>query len=55
MKKTNTFIVDSYSKNKKFTRKCFDFLKKIFDQELIIIPEFVIENDFFEIELTPGV
>ena len=56
-------MVDSYSKNKKLTRKDFDKLKKINnqinenikDKTTIIIPEFGIENDFVEIELTPGV
>ena len=61
--KVNNFIVDSYSKNKKLTKKDFDKLKKIINQIIqnikdkttIIIPEFGIENDFIEIELTPGV
>ena len=60
--KINTFMVDSYSKNKKLTRKDFDQLKKIIIQinqnikdKTIIIPEFGIENDFVEIELPPGV
>ena len=61
--KVNYFIVDSYSKNKKLTKKDFDKLKKIINQNnqnikdktTIIIPEFGIENDFIEIELTPGV
>ena len=63
VKKINTFKVDSYSKNKKLTRKDFDKLKKIInqinqnikDKTTIIIPEFGIENDFVEIELPPGV
>ena len=62
VEKINTFMVDSYSKNKKLTRKDFDQLKKIIiqiDQNIkdktIIIPEFGIENDFVEIELPPGV
>ena len=62
VEKINTFMVDSYSKNKKLTRKDFDQLKKIIIQinqnikdKTIIIPEFGIENDFVEIELTPGV
>ena len=62
VKKINTFMVDSYSKNKKLTRKDFDKLKEIINQinqnikdTTIIIPEFEIENDFVEIELTPGV
>ena len=62
VKKINNFIVDSYSKNKKLTRKDFDKLKKIINQinqnikdKTIIIPEFGIENDFVEIELPPGV
>ena len=63
IEKINTFMVDSYSKNKKLTRKDFNKLKKIIDQinqnikdkTTIIIPEFGIENDFVEIELTPGV
>ena len=63
VEKINTFMVDSYSKNKKLTRKDFDKLKKIInqinqnikDKTTIIIPEFGIENDFVEIELTPGV
>ena len=55
-------------KIKKLTRKDFNQLKKIInqinldtegalrkDQQLINIPEFGIENDFFEIELPPGV
>ena len=68
VKKINTFMVDSYSKNKKLTRKDFDKLKKIINQinqnikdtggalhKTITIPEFGIENDFVEIELPPGV
>ena len=63
VKKINTFMADSYTKNKKLTRKDFDKLKKIINQSnqkikdkaTIIIPEFGIENDFVEIELTPGV
>ena len=62
VEKINTFMVDSYSKNKKLTRKDFDQLKKIIIQinqnikdKTIIIPEFGIENDFVEIELPPGV
>ena len=63
VKKINTFMVDSYSKNKKLTRKDFDKLKKIInqinqnitDKTTNFIPEFGIENDFVEIELTPGV
>ena len=62
IEKINNFIVDSYSKNKNFTRKDFDKLKKIIIQiiqnikdKTIIIPEFGIENDFVEIELPPGV
>ena len=61
--KINNFVVDIHSKNKKLTRKNFDFLKKIIDQnnldtkdkDNINIPEFGIENAFFEIELPPGV
>ena len=62
-------MVDSFSKNKKLIKKDFDKLKKIINQinqntegalhikgkTIIIIPEFEIENDFVEIELTPGV
>ena len=62
IEKINTFIVDSYSKNKKLIKKDFDHLKKIINQidqnikdKTIIIPEFGIENDFVEIELPPGV
>ena len=62
VEKINTCMVDSYSKNKKLTRKDFDQLKKIINQinqnikdKTIIIPEFGIENDFVEIELPPGV
>ena len=62
IEKINNFIVDSYSKNKKLIKKDFDQLKKIIIQnnqnikdKTIIIPEFGIENDFVEIELTPGV
>ena len=69
VKKINTFMVDSYSKNKKLIKKDFDKLTKIINQinqntegalhikgkTTIIIPEFEIENDFVEIELTPGV
>ena len=69
VKKINTFMVDSYSKNKKLIKKGFDKLKKIINQidqntegalhnkgkTTIIIPEYEIENDFVEIELTPGV
>ena len=69
VKKINTFMGDSYSKNKKPIKKDFDKLKKIINQinqntegalhikgkTTIIIPEFEIENDFVEIELTPGV
>ena len=62
IEKINNFIVDSYSKNKKLIKKDFDQLKKIIVQiyqnikdKTIIIPEFGIENDFVEIELTPGV
>ena len=62
IEKINNFIVDSYSKNKKLIKKDFDQLKKIINQinqnnkdKTIIIPEFGIENDFVEIELTPGV
>ena len=63
IEKINNFIVDSYSKNKKLIKKDFDQLKKIINQIIqndkdkttIIIPEFGIENDFVEIELTPGV
>ena len=62
IEKTNNFIVDIYSKNKKHIKKDFDQLKKISIQinqnikdKTIIIPEFGIENDFVEIELTPGV
>ena len=59
IEKITKLIVDSYSKEKTLTRKDFDQLKKIINQnnkdKTIIIPEFGIENDFFEIELTPGV
>ena len=62
IEKINNFIVDSYSKNKKLIKKDFDQLKKIniqinqnIEDKTIIIPEFGIENDFVEIELTPGV
>ena len=62
IEKINNFIVDSNSKNKKLIKKDFDQLKKIIIQinqnikdKTIIIPEFGIENDFVEIELTPGV
>ena len=62
VKKINTFMVDSYSKNKKLIEKDFDQLKKTINQinqnikdKTIIIPEFGIENDFVEIELPPGV
>ena len=62
IEKIKTFMVDSYSKNKKLTRKDFDQLKKIINQinqnikdKTIVIPEFGIENDFVEIELPPGV
>ena len=63
IEKGNTFMVDSYSKNKKLTRKDFDQLKKIIyqknqtnaegashkDKTTNIIPEFGIENDFLEL------
>ena len=60
IQKVNNFIVDSYSKNKKLTRKEYIQLKKMIIQfiqykTIIIIPEFGIENTFFEIELTTGV
>ena len=65
IEKPNIFSVDSYSKNKKPTKKDFNYLKKIIDQinkepldknqQLINVPEFGIQNDFFELELTPGV
>ena len=62
VKKINTFMVDSYSKNKKLIEKDFDQLKKTINQinqnikdKTIIIPEFGIENDFVEIELPPEV
>ena len=63
IEKINNYIVDSFSKNKKLTKKHFDQLKKIInqinqnvkDKTTIIIPEFGIENDFFEIQLPPGV
>ena len=64
IEKINNYIVDSFSKNKKLTKKHFDQLKKIINQinqnvkdktTIIIIPEFGIENDFFEIQLPPGV
>ena len=62
IEKIHNFIVDSYSKNKKLIKKDFDQLKKIINQinqnnkdKTIIIPEFGIENDFVETELTPGV
>ena len=62
IEKIINFIVDSYSKNKKLIKKDFDQLKKIINQikqnnkdKTSIIPEFGIENDFVEIELTPGV
>ena len=64
IEKVNNFIVDSYSKNKKLTRKDFNKLKKIInqsklaidkDKNKIKIPEVGIDNDFFDIELTPGV
>ena len=32
VEKANTFMVDSYSKNKKLTREDFDYLKKLYDQ-----------------------
>ena len=65
IEKINNFINDSFSKNEKLTRKDFDKLKKIIDQINkvkdnkeslhINIPELGIENNIFEIELTPGV
>ena len=60
IEKVNNFIVDSFSKSKKLTRKDFDQLKAIIiqiihDKTTIIIPGMGIENDFFEIELPPGV
>ena len=62
IEKINTFIVDSYSENKKLIKKDFDQLKKIIIQiyqnikdKTIIIPEFGIENDFVKIDLPPGV
>ena len=62
VKKINTFMAESYTKNKKLTRKDFDKLKKIINQinqnikdKTILIPEFGIENAFVEIELPPGV
>ena len=53
-------MVDSYSENKKLTRKVADYLKKVINQIIknkttINIPELGIENAFFEIELPPGV
>ena len=64
IEKVNNFIVDSYSKNKKLTRKDFNQLKKIINQSKLAIDkdknkikilEVGIDNDFFDIELTPGV
>ena len=64
IEKINKFIVDSFSKNKKLTEKDFNQSKKISNQvnqnvkdktTIIIIPEFGIENDFFEMQLPPGV
>ena len=58
-------MVDCYSKMTKLTRKSFDQLTKIIEafnqqptnqqQNSTNNPSFEIENDFFEIELTPGV
>ena len=56
-------MVDNFSNNKKLTRKVFDKPKKIInrisqkikDKTTVFIPEFGIENDFFEIELTTEV
>ena len=66
VEKADRFMVDSYFKNKTHTRIDFDQLKKVieaFKQQLtnkdhqnsINIPSFEIENDFFEIQLPPGV
>ena len=54
------FKIDSYSKNRKLTRKYFDQLREIIHQIIqnkttFNIPDFGIEFEFFEIELTPGV
>ena len=67
IEKVNKLIVNCCSRKTKLTRKYFDYLKKIFDQnnldtttlashkDNMNIPEFGIENDFLEIELKPGV
>ena len=69
VEKVNILKVDSFSKKRNFIGKDFDYLKKTidqinnidtkgasrFDKDIINLPEFGIENDFFEIELTPGV
>ena len=60
-------MVDSYSKNKKLSRIDFVQLKKVVEafnqqstnkdqqQNSINTPSFEIENDFFEMQLLPGV
>ena len=56
IEKYNNVLGDSYSKNRKLTRKDFDYLKKIIDQMnlenqyyIMNIPELRIENDFLKL------
>ena len=62
VKKVNTIIINSYSENKKLARKNFIDKKELIEannqqhtKHPITIPGFEIQDDFFEIELPPGV
>ena len=62
VKKVNTIIINSYSENKKLARKNFKDKKELIEannqqhtKHPITIPGFEIQDDFFEIELPPGV
>ena len=62
VEKVSTIITDSYSENNKLAKKDFNDLKELVEannqqhtKHPITIPEFEIQDDSIEIELTPGV
>ena len=62
VEKVSTIITNSYSENNKLAKKDFNDLKELVEANIqqhtkhpITIPEFEIQDDSIEIELTPGV
>ena len=55
IEKANIFLTTSYKKRRNFPKSFFDYLKQLNNNIPMTIPNFKIEDEFFHIQLLPGV